>query len=405
MNGFGYTSVQNVGCSIIILGVRVGYTALTASDKFSAGQWTQGISFQNSTGQLDYAHVRGGAIDGSLHWVSATLRWGGSQRQSTAAPITETTADSKHKDVPETEASRPILMPKTLEADTGADVTTEDLQLSNVAISPNSDGVADSTTFRFKVKASDKWRLTLRDAYTEEVWVKTGTGSPPEGVVWDGMGASGKLVPDGDYVLQLHILDTKGNAHLKHSKKVTVDLIPTTLEMSKKGSTSVGVKAWDINAITDWKLEIYDAADTLVEKNEGSGSPPETVVLKKVPQLTTATYRFVLSVKDIAGNQSVQQTQLQFGGNSAGTETQVVTEEPKLTLMVGSFGERRYADMLAENLQRMYPDEEVKIYTVVVDGNTRHRVTIGTFTERSEASALKQQIHESQGEEPVLITP
>ena len=382
-------------------GVRVGYTTLTASDKFSSGEWTQGISFRNSTGQLDYAHVRGGELGQSLHWISATLRWGGRKNSSTPIPVTEV----KPKDIPETDTTSPILMPKTLEPDVETEVSSSELQLSEPAISPNSDGLADSTTFRFKVRASDKWRLTLRDAYTEQVWEKSGTGSPAEGVVWDGMGSSGKLVSDGDYVAQLYIIDGKGTSHLRNSKKVTVDLIPATLEISKKTPTSVGVKTWDINAIANWKLEIYDADNKLVEKSEGNGSPPETVVLTKVPQLTSTTYKFALRVKDIAGNQSVQQAPLQFGSGTADNGTQAVNEKPKLTLMVGSFAEQRNANMLAENLQRLYPNEKVKIYTATVNGKTLNRVTIGEFDVRSEASELKQQIQESQGIEPILITP
>ncbi len=387
-------------------GIRVGYTALTDAEKFSAGQWTQGISFQNSAGQLDYAHVRGGELDQSLHWISATLRWGGRKKNSTPTttsptPITE----AKPKETPETDAIPRILMPKTLDADVEVDVPAEELQLSETAISPNSDGVADTTTFRFKVGTNDKWRLTLRDAYTEQVWEKTGTGSPSEGVAWNGVGSAGELVPDGDYVAQLHIFDAQGTPHLRSSKKVTIDLIPATLEISKKALGTVGVKTWDINSIANWKLEIFDASNKLVEKSEGKGSPPEAVILTKVPQLPETTYRFALSVQDIAGNKSVQQTQLQFGSGTTDNGTQAVNEKPKLTLMVGSFAERRNANMLSENLQHLYPNEKVKIYTVTINERTMHRVTIGEFAVRSDASGLKQQIQDSQGVEPVLITP
>ena len=389
-------------------GVRVGYTTLTASDKFSSGEWTQGISFRNSTGQLDYAHVRGGELGQSLHWISATLRWGGKGKSPThIAKVPTPVTKVKPKDVPEMDVSPPILMPKTLEPDVGNEVSSDELQLSETAISPNSDDVADSTTFHFKVRSNDKWKLTLRDAYTEQVWEKSGTGSPTDGVVWNGMGSSGKLVPDGDYVAQLHIIDGKGTPHLRNSKKVTVDLIPATVEISKKAPGTVGVKTWDINAITNWKLEIFDVNNKLVETSEGRGSPPEAIVLTKVPQLPETTYKFALSVQDIAGNKSVQQAQLQFGGGTTTTDsgTQVGNEKPKLTLMVGSFAERRNADMLAENLQRLHPNEKVKIYTVTINGKIVHRVTIGEFAARPDASELKQQIQESQGVEPVLITP
>ena len=108
-------------------------------------------------------------------------------------------------------------------------------------------------------------------------------------------------------------------------------------------------------------------------------------------------------------NKSVQQAQLQFGGGTTtittDSGTQVGNEKPKLTLMVGSFAERRNADMLAENLQRLHPNEKVKIYTVTINGKIVHRVTIGEFAARPDASELKQQIQESQGVEPVLITP
>ena len=388
-------------------GVRVGYTALTASDRFSTGQWTQGISFRNASGQLDYAHVSGGELDQSLHWITATLRWGENRRKSapTKPDKTEVTADTITINTVETQTASTILMPKTLNPDAKPVGSPDELELTEVAISPNSDGIKDSTTFRFKARANEKWKLTLRDAYTETVWEKTGSGSPQEDIDWNGMGSDGKLVPDGDYVLQLHIVDAQGNVHLRNSKKLTVDLIPTTIELSKIGAKSVGVKVWEINQIANWKLEIFDSNNNLVENSEGVGAPPETIVLTKIPQLTMTTYKFALNVQDAAGNQSIQQAQLQFGSGSTSGETQTVNDTPKLTLMVGSFAERRNANMLSENLQRLYPNETVKMYTITVNGQAMHRVTIGAFTERSEASALKQQIQESQGVEPILITP
>lgn len=387
-------------------GMRVGYTALTTSDKFGNGQWTQGISFQNASGQLDYAHVRGGELTENLHWITATLRWGGNEKRSKPDIKPDTSAtDTNSNDTSETTTSSRILMPKTLDVDANVEIPIGELQLSEKAISPNSDGVADTTTFSFKVRANDKWKLTLIDAYTEQVWEQSGSGSPQQGVMWNGMGTNSKIVPDGDYVVQLHIIDGEGTPLLRSSSKVTVDLIPTTLEISKKAPGTVGVKTSDINPITSWKLEIFDANDVLVEQSEGKGAPPETVVLSKVPQLPETTYKFALSVQDIAGNKSTKQTEMIFGKSANGSETQTVGQTPKLTLMVGSFSERRNANLLAENLQQLHPNEEVKIYTVTVDGNTMHRVTIGEFAEREDAATLKQQIHESQGVEPILITP
>ena len=388
-------------------GLRIGYTAQTASERFSSGQWTQGISFRNTSGQLDYAHVSGGELDQSLHWITATLRWGGNRRKSvtTKPDKPEPVPDTKSEVSNDLQTSSTILMPRTLNPDAEPMGSPNELELSESAISPNSDGIKDSTTFRFKARADEKWKLTLRDAYTEVVWEKSGAGSPSKDIVWNGVGSNDRLVPDGDYILQLHIVDAEGKLFLRNSKKLTVDLIPTTIELSKIGAKSVGVKVWDINQIANWKLEIFDTNNDLVENSEGIGAPPESIVLTKVPQLTTTTYRFTLNVQDVAGNQSTGQAQLEFGTGSTSGETPKVKTTPTLTLMVGSFGERRNANMLSENLQRLYPNETVKIYTASVNGQVVHRVTIGAFSERSEASTLKQQIQESQGVEPILITP
>lgn len=385
-------------------GFRLGYTALTAADKFSGGEWARGFSFRNSAGQLDYAYVSGNELDEGLHWISATLRWGGTR----PAYVSEPASPEARSDVSEVVGAAPILMPTTLEANgqmqhAAFTNAVGGLQRSERAISPNNDGIADSTTFRFQVCPNDRWQLTLRDEYTEIVWEQSGMGSPSEGIVWNGISDTGELVVDGDYEVQLHVLDAEGTPHLRNSATVTVDLIPTTLEIFKKAHATVGVKAWDINPLTHWKLEIFGEADELVEETEGKGAPPEAVVLAKAQYQPPAMYTCKLSVQDIAGNPSVQEAALQLG-----TTGQAAAENPKLTLMVGSFAHPDNAKLMAENLQRSvsqyWPNEKVNIRTVTVNTKTVHRVTIGEFTTRVEATPLKQHIQETQGVEPVLIT-
>jgi len=277
------------------------------------------------------------------------------------------------------------------------------LQLSERAISPNNDGITDSTTFHFQVRPNDEWRLTLHDKYTEIVWEQSGTGSLPEGIVWNGLADTGELVIDGAYEVQLHVLDAQGTPQLINSETVTVDLLPTTLEIVKKAPATVGVKTWDINPIAHWKLEIFGAANELIEEREGDGSPPEAVVLAKLQQQPVAMYNCKLSVQDVAGNQNVQQAQLERG-----TALQTTPTQGRLTLMVGSFTQPHNARMMAENLQRSvaqsWPNEKIHIYAVTVNAKTMHRVTIGEFTAQADAARLKQHIQETQGVEPVLIS-
>ena len=393
------------------LGLRAGYTALPTSENLRGGELTRGVSFRNSTGQLDYAYVSGRELEQGIHWISATLRWGRGDVEplpTDAPPVVAKTEETK---------TPPILMPAVVTPDVAnPEAVTAELQLSTPAISPNNDGVADSTTIRLSLQEDDnsqenvsriiKWQLNIRDEYTESIWKKSGTGVPVDGVVWNGIANTGSLVPDGHYDVQLHVLDAQGKSYLKDSEKLTVDLIPTTLELFGNTPTTVGVKTLDISPIAHWKLELFDAGNTLVEQIEGDGSPPAEIALSKIQTEPVATYTGKLHVQDIAGNQSTQQAELQLGIDSQPTiaPTAAVTSTARLTLMVGSFAQSRNAEMLAENLQRMYPNEKVKVYTAVVDARTMHRVTIGEFSARTEAADLKQHVQETQGVEPMLIT-
>lgn len=389
------------------LGLRAGYTALTSSGNLRGGELTRGVSFRNSAGQLDYAYVSGRELEQGIHWISATLRWG---RGAVKSPPTETPLVAAKTEKPEKTA--PILMPATLTPEVvNPETVTVELQLSAPTISPNNDGVADNTTIQFNLREDDnsraiKWQLNIRDEYTESIWKKSGMGVPVDGVIWDGIANTGSLVPDGHYDVQLHLLDAQGKAYLKDSEKLAVDLIPATLELFGNTPTTVGVKTLDMSPLAHWKLEVFDAGNTLVEQVEGDGSPPAEIALSKIPAESAATYTCKLHVQDIAGNRSTQEAKLQLGTDSQPTvaPTARITPTAILTLMVGSFAESRNAEMLAENLRWLYPDEKVQIYTAVVEARTMHRVTIGEFAERSEAADLKQHIQETQGVEPVLIT-
>ena len=377
------------------IGLRFGYTALTASERFWSGELARGLSFRNSSGQLDYAYVSGSELEQGVHWISATLRWDGGD----LAPVSVAT----HTEPSDTDETAPILMPETLEID--PETIDGELDISEPAISPDGDGVSDNTTFRLRLgengMAPLRWQLNILDEYTESIWEKSGTGVPAEGVVWDGFTDTGNLVPDGKYEIRLQVLDPQGTLHFVDTETVTVDLIPTTLELFAKTPTTIGVKAWDINPLTGWNLELFDAENVLIEQAEGNGSPPDEVVLSKIQANPNALYTCKLSVQDVAGNRSTEQTQLQFGTNS---QVKRASASSKMTLMVGSFVELLYAEAMEERLRLQNPNEKVALRVATVDGRTVHRVTIGEFSTRTEAVALKQHIQETLGIEPVLIS-
>ena len=181
---------------------------------------------------------------------------------------------------------------------------------------------------------------------------------------------------------------------------MTVDLIPTTVELFAKTPTTIGVKVWDINPIDHWKLELFDTGNTLIEQAEGKGSPPAEVVLSKIQADPNMVYTGKLHVQDIAGNRSTEQTQLQFGMSTQRANPAT----SKLTLMVGSYVERSYAEAMGERLQLQNPNQKVALRVATVDGKTVHRVTIGEFSTRAESMELQQRIQETLEVEPVLIS-
>ena len=376
------------------VGLRFGYTALTASERFWSGELARGLSFRNSSGQLDYAYVSGSELEQGVHWISATLRWGGDDM----APVSVATRTEPL----DTDDTAPILMPETFEID--PETLDGKLDLSEPAISPNGDGVSDSTTFRLRLgedgTAPLRWQLNILDEYTENIWEKSGTGVPTDGVVWNGFADTGNLAPDGNYEVRLHVLDRQGTLHFVDTGTVTVDLIPTTVELFAKTPTTVGVKTWDINPLAQWKFELFDTKNALIEQAEGNGSPPAEVALSKVQVDPNVVYTGRLHVQDIAGNRSMEQATLQFGIRDQRKSASVSS---KMTLMVGSFAELYNAEALREKLQLQNPNEEIALRVATVDGKTLHRVTIGEFVTRAESAALKQYIQETLGVEPVLI--
>ena len=212
-------------------GLRTGYTALTAAEQFQNGEWSGGVSLRNDYGQLDYAYVTGNELEQNLHWVSATVRWGDRNAASANVNHKNHKKSSTSRDTQPRVTMSPILMPKTLETESSVEkardlVASEvGLQASELTISPNNDGIADSTAFRFEVGENDAWTLTIRDEYTEAVWEQSGNGSPPpEGIVWNGTANTGKLVIAGTYEARLSV----GDAQNVSRQKIIVNLGPPT---------------------------------------------------------------------------------------------------------------------------------------------------------------------------------
>ena len=76
----------------------------------------------------------------------------------------------------------------------------------------------------------------------------------------------------------------------------------------------------------------------------------------------------------------------------------------KWTLVVSSFKVREHAELLVENLATLDIADDIGLSRVVIKSQPWYRVTVGRFKNRHEAVELADQLRDSQGIEPILIS-
>jgi flagellar hook assembly protein FlgD len=112
-------------------------------------------------------------------------------------------------------------------ADVVVDRTLTELQATVLALSPNGDGVDDTTTVGFPLAQSVPLRVQVMQAGIVRTTLFEGTLGPgPQSIAWDGS-AAGATLPDGAYTLAFTVSDALGDVTL--SLPVTIDNTPPVL--------------------------------------------------------------------------------------------------------------------------------------------------------------------------------
>ena len=413
------------------LGLRLGYTAIP--NRLTDGEWSTGLSIQSPSGQLDYAYVRGSELDGVMHWISATLRWGeGNVRISVLQPpITQAPPPAPTR-------LAPIVMPEPI---------SYVLHISEKAISPNGDDVKDQTVFDFEVAEGQAWELEIQkhtdQGESRKIFQRySGTGLPSTKVAWEGEDDAGNRVRDGAYIARWFTVDQTGKRQLQSEGIITVDTTPASLGISTEppifgssGTTTSGketvlqmpkvhLQASDLNPLARWELQFFDSDQKLVHRIDEEGEPSDTVVWnnwKESDDSKNVAYRCVLTVYDIAGNRSAGEASFSIvkideedSGEKQGAVVAIPSEEkqeiadafsaePRYTLLVGSFQKRKNAESLIESLEALELGVKTHLTEVIVRSRLWHRVTIGGFHNREDADGLIDEVAEL-GMEPLLIT-
>jgi len=354
-----------------LLGVRCGYTGVTNYDRFSEGEWARGISLRTKDGGIDYAYVSGKELSKGVHWISATLRWGGIERDEIVPVVPES---------PIAKSPPPVAIPKEI---------LNPLSVSEKTFSPNGDGIKDVVVFNIDME--DEWALEIQDKYGEIVKNYSGTGIPFGGVKWYGRHNDGYIVDDDIYTAKL-IRVTAGDNPLA-KLNVTVDTTPPDVSVSAEPMVLVSrvnqaqrreqivmevaklhVRTADKSAIARWQLSVVDDKNRSVGDVSGESEIPQTILWndwqKKVDiSQLKGEYFCTLTVEDIAGNQAnkeVSVSVVDLGGELAGRRERrgIVLTLPGIAFESNQYNVNpKCYDALQEvaNAVNAYPDARILI--------------------------------------------
>jgi flagellar hook assembly protein FlgD len=150
------------------------------------------------------------------------------------------------------------------------------LSASAPLISPNGDGVLDSTDLNVGITAAADWRLVLKDADGQSVASWSGQGATAA-ITWDGT-SDGTDVPDGVYTAELTATPTSGDAS-SASTQITVDtaaprlagaaVSPVSFSPNGDGRAETAALAYSPAEACDVRVGVLDASGDVVRWLQG----------------------------------------------------------------------------------------------------------------------------------------
>ncbi len=179
--------------------------------------------------------------------------------------------------------------------------------ISNPIISPNGDGVKDTTSIDLAFSENVDYSISIVSGATIiKNW--SGNATNPDAKIWDGKNASGAVVPDGIYTIKIVITDSAKNSITDTSKTITVD--NSGSPPSQTDTTPPVITLIDKSEITINKGDAYaDAGATASDDTDGDITL-KIAIINPVDKNTIGDYTITYNVSDTAGNHAVQVTRL-----------------------------------------------------------------------------------------------
>lgn len=210
-----------------------------------------------------------------------------------------------------------------------------------IYISPNYDGRKDKVKINLNIQESGvlkEWKIVVKDAKGNVVktieskmrrdvsldieelfrrlFAPKESVAVPSVLFWDGTDAKGKVVPDGDYYLQVFAKDLEGNESSSKVIKVNVDSTPPAgnvsvpyLIFSPNGDGNKDDITFSFKTLTkgdDWSAWIEDQKGNKLKTWNFGTTPPDRIVWAGLGDdgkvLPDGNYIFYLRGEDLAGN-------------------------------------------------------------------------------------------------------
>jgi outer membrane protein OmpA-like peptidoglycan-associated protein/flagellar hook assembly protein FlgD len=227
--------------------------------------------------------------------------------------------------------------------------------------SPNGDGNKDTIRFLPKLEVQEgieRYTLEVVDEDGAQVFSRTGTGSMPESLLWDGFSSAGGRVDDGRYRAILDVLYANGNNPQAETQLFNIDTVypaitvdPEYTIFSPEGDGNRDTITFEQDSTDEelWEAQVLNQAGEVVKRNAWKG----------------AADNFVWNGTDNQGNSVPDGTYTYrvFSTDQAGNATKVAVEGIELDTAATKLFVTAGSDKLAPTGNGLY--EEISFSTIV----------------------------------------